>query len=99
MIVKPYELDKIKIDLKFFLFYGKNEGLKKHYINQLLERNKNSNVIKYDDNGTVRRYRAQNPGTSDKITYPTHTSGAVRHGTIDWEYLGFGLIHQSRSRT
>ena len=48
------------------------------------------NVIKYDDNGTVRRYRAQNPGTSDKITYPTHTSGAVRHGTIDWEYLGLG---------
>ena len=49
MIVKPYELDKIKIDLKFFLFYGKNEGLKKHYINRLLERNKNSNVIKYDE--------------------------------------------------
>ena len=49
MIVKPYELDKIKIDLKFFLFYGKNEGLKKHYINQLLQKNKNSNVIKYDE--------------------------------------------------
>ena len=29
MIIKSYELDKIKIDLKFFLFYGKNEGLKK----------------------------------------------------------------------
>ena len=49
MIIKSYELDKIKIDLKFFLFYGKNEGLKKHYINQLLERNKNSNIIKYDE--------------------------------------------------
>ena len=49
MIIKSYELGKIKIDLKFFLFYGKNEGLKKHYINQLLERNKNSNIIKYEE--------------------------------------------------
>ena len=46
------------------------------------------NIIKHDDNGTVRRYRAQNPGTSDKITYPTHIGGAVTHGTVDWEYLG-----------
>ena len=49
MIVKPYELDKIKNDLKFFLFYGKNEGLKKHYLNQLLENNKSNNVIKYEE--------------------------------------------------
>ena len=45
MIVKPYELDKIKNDLKFFLFYGKNEGLKKHYINQLLENNKKTLLL------------------------------------------------------
>ncbi len=49
MIVKPYELDKIKNDLKIFLFYGKNEGLKKLYISQLLKKNENSNVIKYDE--------------------------------------------------
>ena len=49
MIVKPYELDKIKNDLKFFLFYGKNEGLKRHYINQLFKNNKSKNVIKYDE--------------------------------------------------
>ena len=49
MIVKSYELDKIKNNLNFFLFYGKNEGLKNQHIKQLLEKNNNSNVIKYDE--------------------------------------------------
>ena len=49
MIVKPYELNKIKRDLKFFLFYGKNEGLKNQHIKQLLDKNNNSNNIKYDE--------------------------------------------------
>ena len=49
MIVKPYELDKIKNDFKIFLFYGKNEGLKKLYVSQLLKKNKNDNVIKYEE--------------------------------------------------
>ena len=49
MIIKSYELDKIKNDLNFFLFYGKNEGLKNQHIKQLLEKNNNNNVIKYDE--------------------------------------------------
>tara|TARA_B100001057_G_scaffold394008_1_gene403100 strand:- start:41 stop:1036 length:996 start_codon:yes stop_codon:yes gene_type:complete len=49
MIVKPYELNKIKNDLNFFLFYGKNEGLKRHYINQLFKNNMSKNVIKYEE--------------------------------------------------
>ena len=49
MIVKPYELDNIKDDLKIFLFYGKNEGLKKLYLSQLLKRKKNANAIKYEE--------------------------------------------------
>ena len=49
MIVKSYELIKIKNNLNFFLFYGKNEGLKNQHIKQLLEKNNNSNVIKYDE--------------------------------------------------
>ena len=49
MIVKHYELNKIKNDLKFFLFYGKNEGLKNQYIKELSEKNKNNNVFKYDE--------------------------------------------------
>ena len=49
MIIKSYELDKIKNNLNFFLFYGTNEGLKNQHIKQLLEKNNNSNVIKYDE--------------------------------------------------
>ena len=49
MIVKPYELNKIKGELKFFLFYGKNEGLKDQHIRQILDKNNNSNSIKYDE--------------------------------------------------
>ena len=49
MIVKSYELNKIKNNLNFFLFYGANEGLKNQHIKQLLEKNNNSNVIKYDE--------------------------------------------------
>ena len=49
MIVKSYELTKIKNNLNFFLFYGKNEGLKNQYIKQLLEKNNNSSIIKYDE--------------------------------------------------
>ena len=49
MIVKSYELIKIKNNLNFFLFYGKNEGLKNQHIKQLLEKNNNSDVIKYDE--------------------------------------------------
>ena len=49
MIIKSYELNKIKNNLNFFLFYGKNEGLKNQHIKQLLEKNNNSNVIKYDE--------------------------------------------------
>ena len=49
MIVKPYELNKIERDLRFFLFHGKNEGLKNQHIKQLLDKNNNSNNIKYDE--------------------------------------------------
>ena len=49
MIVKSYELNKIKNNLNFFLFYGQNEGLKNQHIKQLLEKNNNNNVIKYDE--------------------------------------------------
>ena len=45
-------------------------------------------IVKYNDNGTVRRYKALNPGTSDKLLYPTHTTGNFQVGSILWEYLG-----------
>ena len=49
MIVKSYELNKIKDNYKFFLFYGKNEGLKNELIKQLLAKNKDDNFFKYEE--------------------------------------------------
>ena len=49
MIVKSYEIKKINIDEKnFFLFYGKNEGLKKEIIKDLTK-NKDK-VLSYEEN-------------------------------------------------
>ena len=49
MIVKSYELNKIKDNYKFFLFYGKNEGLKNELIKQLLPKNKDGNFFYYEE--------------------------------------------------
>ena len=48
MIIKSYELDKINLEQKkFFLFYGKNEGLKNESTNNLI---KNNGIIsKYEE--------------------------------------------------
>ena len=45
MIIKPYELNKIDNNSNFFLFYGKNEGLKTECIENLLKKNKEKNVL------------------------------------------------------
>ena len=49
MIVKPQALDKINVDANFFLFYGKNEGLKSECIKKILKIGKKQNVFKYDE--------------------------------------------------
>ena len=49
MIIKSYELNKIKNNFKIFLFYGKNEGLKEHLIKQLSAKNENENFFKYEE--------------------------------------------------
>ncbi len=49
MIVKSYEIKKINIDEKnFFLFYGKNEGLKKEIIKDLTKNE--DKVLSYEEN-------------------------------------------------
>ena len=40
MIIKSYNADNLKPNNNFFLFYGKNEGLKKQIINNLLKNKK-----------------------------------------------------------
>ena len=41
-------------------------------------------IVKYNNN----RYKALNPGTSDKLLYPIHTTGNFQVGSVLWEYLG-----------
>ena len=49
MIVKPQALDKINDNSNFFLFYGKNEGLKSECIKKVLKISKKHNIFKYDE--------------------------------------------------
>ena len=49
MIVKPYQLAKVKKDVDFFLFYGKNDGLKSQLIKELLKDDKEESVYKYEE--------------------------------------------------
>ena len=49
MIIKPHELNKIDNNSNFFLFYGKNEGLKIECITSLLKKNKEKNIFNYDE--------------------------------------------------
>ena len=50
MIVKPYELPKVKKNIDFFLLYGKNDGLKSQSIKELLKENKEESVFRYEEN-------------------------------------------------
>ncbi len=48
MIIKSYEIDKINKDItNFYLFYGKNKGLKKELAEYVLKEEKN--IINYDE--------------------------------------------------
>jgi len=50
MIVKSFEIDKLKIvKQNFFLFYGENEGLKNQTIQNLFKEKLNKNIYRYDE--------------------------------------------------
>ena len=50
MILKSFELSKIKLDNhKFYLFYGDNEGLKEETIKNLFEKNYNDKIHRYEE--------------------------------------------------
>ena len=48
MILKTFELNKIKDQATFFLLYGKNEGLKTECINEILKKN-DGKIFNYDE--------------------------------------------------
>ena len=50
MILKSFELNKIKLDnYKFYLFYGGNEGLKEENIKNLFEKNYKDKIHRYEE--------------------------------------------------
>tara|TARA_B100000787_G_C16174281_1_gene288128 strand:- start:210 stop:1205 length:996 start_codon:yes stop_codon:yes gene_type:complete len=50
MIIKSFELNKLKIDnYNFYLFYGDNEGLKEETIKNLFENNYLDKIQRYDE--------------------------------------------------
>ncbi|MDC0926880.1 DNA polymerase III subunit delta [Candidatus Pelagibacter ubique] len=50
MILKPFELNKIKLNnYKFYLFYGDNEGLKEENIKNLFEKNYKDKIHRYEE--------------------------------------------------
>ena len=50
MIVRSYELNKIKLnDYNFFFFYGDNDGLKEETINNLFEKKYLNKIYKYEE--------------------------------------------------
>ena len=57
MIIKSFEFDKLKLDnLKFFLLYGKNEGYQNELINNILIKNFEGEINKYDENEFINNY-------------------------------------------
>ena len=50
MIIKSFELDKIKIKNNFFLFYGENEGLKNEIIKNKFQIKYKESTYNYDEN-------------------------------------------------
>ena len=50
MIIKSFELDKVKIKNIFFLFYGENQGLKNEIIKNKFQIKYKENTYNYDEN-------------------------------------------------
>ena len=50
MIVKSFELDKIKLKKKFYLFYGENQGHKNEVIKNKFQINYKESSYKYEEN-------------------------------------------------
>ena len=68
MILKSFELNKIKLDnYKFYLFYGDNEGLKEENIKNLFEKN-------YQDKNE-KDFILKISSTSEKVILSKNTAG------------------------
>ena len=54
MIIKAQNVDKIEINSEnILLFYGLNQGLKQEKIDQVLSKNKDRELFKYDESQII----------------------------------------------
>ena len=59
MIVKSYEIEKIKFNEKnFFLIYGSNQGYKDQVIKELIQRRFKGEILRFDENEILSGYEA-----------------------------------------
>ena len=60
MILKSFEIEKIKIEGKnFFLFYGENQGYKNQIIEEKFKKKYKENTYYYDENEILSRQHPQ----------------------------------------
>ena len=57
MIIKTYQLDKLKKNLSnYYLLYGENEGLKTQTINNILSSESKNNISRYDESEIINNF-------------------------------------------
>ncbi len=58
MIIKHFEINKINLsDHNYYLFYGKNEGLKKEIINNMFLKKKEGEILRYEESYFIENFK------------------------------------------
>ena len=79
MIIKSYNADNLKPNNNFFLFYGKNEGLKKQIINNLLKNKKE--ISSYDEREVLENSNSFIENTLTKSLFENEKIIFIKRGT------------------
>jgi len=79
MIIKSYNADNLKPNNNFFLFYGKNEGLKKQIINNLLKNKKE--ISSYDEREILENSNRFIENTLTKSLFENEKIIFIKRGT------------------
>ena len=79
MIIKSYNADNLKPNNNFFLFYGKNEGLKKQIINNLLKNKKE--ISSYDEREILESSNSFIENTLTKSLFDNEKIILIKRGT------------------
>ena len=79
MIIKSYNADNLKPNNNFFLFYGKNEGLKKQIIKNLLKNKKE--ISSYDEREILESSNSFIENTLTKSLFENEKIILIKRGT------------------